>query len=487
MIAAAGLTLALAACGSQLTPAEVAAANGGGTGAGTGTAVGSGTGTGTDAGTGTGTDAGTGTGTDAGTGGGTGGTTTGGGGTGTTGGTTSGGGTGGGSTSATGGAKAGDCTGFKNGPGITDDTITIGNSSDISGPVPGLFEAAQDAVRAYVAYFNATNPKGICGRKLVLKTYDSRTDAGADQTAYASGCTEVFAMVGSMSAFDSGGAATSDKCGLPDLRSAGVTGARQKSRTFYGAQSTIANEFENAVADYVIKNFPAAAKAGAVLYLNAGASAENGVIQAKAETMRGLKIIYNQGIETSDFNYSPYVQQMKDKGVKYVQMIGATPQFVRLAQAMQQQGFKPDVLMFDPTAYTRDFIASGGDAVEGATIFTNFAPFEEANKNPELATYLNWLNQVKPGAEPTFFGVFSWSAARLFVQEAIKLGGQLNRETLLTALSKVDDWTCNNLHSRQHVGPRHTGDGWRFLQVKGGKYVPIGGTNYNYNGVTVVR
>ena len=226
------------------------------------------------------------------------------------GGTTTGGGTdtsgtggGGGTTSATGGTKAGDCTGFKNGPGITDDTITIGNSSDISGPVPGLFEASQDAVRAYVAYFNATNPKGICGRKLVLKAYDSRTDAGADQAAYASGCTDVFAMVGSMSAFDSGGAATSDKCGLPDIRSAGVTGARQKSRTFYGAQSTIANEFENAVADYVIKNFPSAAKAGAVLYLNAGASAENGVIQAKAETMRGINIVYNQGIESSDFNY----------------------------------------------------------------------------------------------------------------------------------------------------------------------------------------
>ena len=32
MIAAAGLTVALAACGSQLTPAEVAAANGSGTG-----------------------------------------------------------------------------------------------------------------------------------------------------------------------------------------------------------------------------------------------------------------------------------------------------------------------------------------------------------------------------------------------------------------------------------------------------------------------
>ena len=72
--------------------------------------------------------------------------------------------------------------------------------------MPGLFEANQDAVRAYVAYFNATSD--ICGRKLELKTYDSRTDAAADQQAYTQACDDTFAMVGSMSAFDSGGAST---------------------------------------------------------------------------------------------------------------------------------------------------------------------------------------------------------------------------------------------------------------------------------------
>ena len=89
----------------------------------------------------------------------------------------------------------------------------IGNASDISGPVPGLFESAQDATKAYVAYFNSTSD--ICGRKLKLVTYDSRTDAGADQQAYTKACDEAFAMVGSMSAFDSGGAATAQGCGLP--------------------------------------------------------------------------------------------------------------------------------------------------------------------------------------------------------------------------------------------------------------------------------
>ena len=136
------------------------------------------------------------------------------------------------------------CDGFKNSPGVTDSEITIGNASDISGPVPGLFESAQDAVKAYVAYFNSTSD--ICGRKLKLATYDSRTDAGADQQDYAKGCDEVFAMVGSMSAFDSGGAGTAQSCGLPDIRSAAVTRDRNACTTCFPAQSVNTGEWENA-------------------------------------------------------------------------------------------------------------------------------------------------------------------------------------------------------------------------------------------------
>lgn len=387
-----------------------------------------------------------------------------------------------GANAAAGGTKAGSCDGFKNGPGVTAKTITIGNASDVAGPVPGLFEASQQAVRAYVAYFNATG--AICGRKLELKTYDSRTDAAADQQAYTKGCDETFAMVGSMSAFDSGGASTAQRCGLPDLRSASVTFDRQACKTCFGAQSTVATQFQNAVPDFVKKQHPSAVKHAAMLYINAGAAAENGKTQVHAMESRGMKFDYVQGIDISDFNYSPYVEQLKKKGIEYVQMIGASAQFVRLAQAMKQQGYEPEVFMLDPTAYTREFVENGGDAVEGTTLFINFTPFEEARNNKELQLYMSWLQQVKPGAEPSFFGLFSWSAARLFVQRATALGGRLTRPALLADLAKVDGWTANGLHSPQHVGPRRTGECWRFIRLQKGRWVPVGGTRYSCSGTS---
>jgi ABC-type branched-subunit amino acid transport system substrate-binding protein len=199
---------------------------------------------------------------------------------------------------------------------------------------------------------------------------------------------------------------------------------------------------------------------------------------------RGMHFIYKQSIDVSEFNYAPYVQQMKSKGVRYVQFLGAYQQAVRLAQAMQQQGFKPDAFVLDPTGYDPSYVRSGGSAVEGTKIFINFTPFEEARSSRETTLYEQWLQQVKPGATPTFFGVFSWSAARLFVEQATALGGRLTRQTLVDRVRGVDNWTGNGMHSPQHVGSKQTGDCWRWIHLVHGKWVPEGPTHYMCDGVT---
>jgi ABC-type branched-subunit amino acid transport system substrate-binding protein len=169
-----------------------------------------------------------------------------------------------------------------------------------------------------------------------------------------------------------------------------------------------------------------------------------------------------------------------------VQFIGAYQQAFRLAQAMKQQSFKPKVYMLDPTVYTPDYVKSGGDAVEGTTVFVNFTPFEEAGSNKELQLYLSWLQQVKPGATPSFFGLFAWSAARLFAQRATALGGKLTRARLVADLEGVTNWTANGLHSQQYVGAKRTGPCWRFITLKGGRWVAAGGTKYRCSGTTKV-
>lgn len=394
----------------------------------------------------------------------------------TTGGGAAAGGSSGGSGAAAGSSvpagssvKAGSCAGFKNQTGITDSTITLGNSSDISGPVPGLFTAAQQATKAYVNYFNATQKNGICGRKLVLNTYDSRTDAGADQQGYQKICETSFAAVGSMSAFDSGGAATAEQCGIPDIRTASVTAARNACGNCFGVQATGSGEYQNEVYDYWIRTHKSATQKAAFLYLNAGAAAENGKSQISVGSKRGMNWVYTAPIDVAEFNYGPYVQQMKSKGVQFVEFLGAYQQSARLAQAMQSAGFKPEVLMYDPSVYDPGFIKQGGSAVDGAYFFVNFTPLNESQ--PELDLYKKWLQQTAPGAQPTFFGMFAWSAAKLFVEKSLQLGGNLTRQSLVAAVKATNGWTGGGMHSPMSVGAKHPPVCVRWMTIKGGQFV----------------
>ena len=95
------------------------------------------------------------------------------------------------------GSIAGGCqgTGGATDKGVTAGEITIANISDISGPIPGIFQSAQQATKAFVEYFNATQGS-VCGRKLKLVSFDSRTDSGGDQQATSQACEQAFALVG---------------------------------------------------------------------------------------------------------------------------------------------------------------------------------------------------------------------------------------------------------------------------------------------------
>lgn len=372
------------------------------------------------------------------------------------------------------GVKPGGCTGFKNQTGITDKTITIGNGSDTSGPVPGLFSAAQQATKAYVAFFNSTS--SICGRKLELQTADTRTDAGADQNASAKFCDSAFATVGGMATFDSGGAGVAEACGLPDVRAIGVTAQRNLCKVCFAASATGDKEFSNEVPDFFLRNYKDATRKAAFLYLNVGAAAENGKVQSALAAKRGFNVVYTAPVDVAEFNYGPYVQRLKGMGVEWVQFIGAYQQEVRFAQAMQAANYKPKVFMLDPSAYEKGFLDTGGSAIENTILYVNFTPFEESQ--PELDRYKQWLQQTSPGANPTFFGLYAWSASKLFVEQAIALGGKLSRPALVERLKGVKNWTGGGSHGPMQVGAKHAPSCIRFLQVKNNKFVPLRGTKF---------
>lgn len=476
----AAIVLALAGCGSQLDPQTVARVNGGGTAASggvldptgaevapDGVAPGTDTGTGTDGDTGAAADpaagsdpggAGTATGGDA---------------------PDAGGrdqGQDGGQGSPTSGVKAGDCAGFRNQTGITDDTVTIANTADISGPVPGLFQAAQDAVKAFVAYYN-TSGQRLCGRSLALDALDTRTDAGGDQQVYSQACDTAFAVVGSVSSQDQGGAATAQQCGIPDLRAFVTTPQRAACTTCFAAYTIQPDVIPTVTGKFFLARYREATQRAAMFYVNVQAASVNARSYAAGLEKQGFRFDIVQGIDTSEFNYAPYVQQMKDKGTQYVQYFGPYQFAVRLQQAMEQQNYRVPVYLEDPTIYDQGYVDSVGAAGDKSFVYSVIDLFDDT-KNPEMVLYRQWLNQVRPGAVPNYYGLFAWSAARMFVAEATKLGGDLTRASLVAAMKRVDDWTGNGLHAPMHVGAKRTSECMKIIQLSGGTWRQVSPGGY---------
>jgi ABC-type branched-subunit amino acid transport system substrate-binding protein len=462
--------LTLTACGSQLAPDEVARA-GGTSGQGGPLTAGADGGAAPQTGAGGGS-----TGATAGAAGaGSGGSSSSGGGPGNAGGSGGDGELGTGDNAADGGTKAASCDGFKNQTGITDDKIVIANASDISGPVPGIFESAQQATRAYAAYFNSTGD--ICGRKLEVTMLDTRADAGADQQAYTRACAEAFAAVGSMSAFDSGGAGAAEGCGLPDLRSTSVNPERTQCSTCFSTQSVNVGLVPSVIPNYFLSQHKKATAHVGLLYINAGAAPPNATKFRDAWTKAGWNIDVFAGIDVAEFNFAPYVQQMKDADVELVVYVGPYQNTVKLQQAMDQQGFDPEVFLQDATIYDENYVEQAGSLGDGTYVYSSTALFDDV-KNKEMALYRSWLDQVSPGAVPNYYGLYAWSAARLFVQESLRLGGKLDRAALVRAISGVKDWTSNGLHVPQQVGARTTYNCAAIIQLNGGTWSRVSGNGY---------
>jgi ABC-type branched-subunit amino acid transport system substrate-binding protein len=183
----------------------------------------------------------------------------------------------------------------------------------------------------------------------------------------------------------------------------------------------------------------------------------------------GYRFIYEQEVQVLEANYTRFVSEMENRGVQYVTMVADYQNINRLQKTMRQQGYVPKVRDWDSVAYDRDYLAER-DAVEGSFIFLNTAMIEEASAIPEMKLYVDWLGRASPGAVPDYFGLYSWSAFRLFQKLASEIGPDLTREKLLAALKATKEWNANGLHGAHQTGAKLPTTCNLYVEVKGGKF-----------------
>jgi ABC-type branched-subunit amino acid transport system substrate-binding protein len=385
----------------------------------------------------------------------------------------------GGGTAATDGTSSGSSGGGAAGPvdnggatdiGITGDTITVGNISTLSGPVPGIFQGAVIGAQAVAAYQNAQG--GIFGRKIKVDVRDDQFDTGQNRSATIDQLSKVFAFMGSFSLYDDAAAGQIQSSGIPDVSYSLSKGRREIANNF-SVQPAYDGGAPTSGFIWFKQHYPDAITAVGAIYGDVPASKASHVAYKAASESVGFKWVYDRGVQPTESDYTADVVRMRQAGVKMVFLIATDDKTTaRLAKAMTQQGFKPQVFSAN---YMPTIMALGGESVEGMLSPSGSALFggEDSTAVPEVGLMNQWVQKIKPGFKSDVFSTYAWASGRLLFQALQAAGPKPTRASVLAELRKIDKFSANNLLSEAGPATKRPSTCMLMAQVKNGKYVRV--------------
>lgn len=382
---------------------------------------------------------------------------------GTTGGT--GGTTGGGTTGGTGAASGPrPCAAASTAPGVTADTITIGHISTVSGPVPGLGEAAVSAIRAFVAYKNATG--GVCGRKLAVKTGDDGSENGRFRTLVTDMASNSLAIVGNFAAGDGGGVDVATAQKLPAIVTA-FSDAFQDAPTVFDVNPPPPDpKAQTAKFKYLYAN---GVRTAAIATLAQAQSLSQLNLQQSLMEAVGIKVVSRQELPLSTLSFDAPARAVANSKADYFLFLGAGSLNSGMARSIKDTGYK---LKFNEflTAYGSNFIAEAGAGSEGVTSWARAVPVEEAGSNPAVATFAEWMRRIAPATSPDTIAADSWASALAFVGALEALPGPITRDAILTQLRATATFDGGGFFGPIKLGAKKSNNCYVAMQVVGGKW-----------------
>lgn len=353
-------------------------------------------------------------------------------------------------------------------PGVTANSITVGNVTVLTGPVPGLFAGALNGVKAYFAYINSQG--GVNGRKLLIDSGDDGYQCSTNASVTQGMIGKVYAFVGNFSVLDS--------CGVPILQknpdvadiSYPLTDAAKGLANVYSFQPAPAG-YQTGALKWVRQKYPTATKVGAI-YTAAASTEWNEQLAAMKSV--GFTLGYARPVQPTDTQFTSDIIRMKSSGVQMLWLTDAdVEQNAQLLDAAHQQGWKPKVILLS-TAYDANFFKLVNPAAaQGALLTQQFAMFqgEDAKSTPEVALFLKYMTQVAPGFNPDLYSMFSWSSAALFVQALKTMGKNPTQAGLISALKNIHNFTDNNMVPAADVGRKKPVGCYMMGKVDNGKWV----------------
>jgi ABC-type branched-subunit amino acid transport system substrate-binding protein len=356
--------------------------------------------------------------------------------------------------------------------GVTANSITVGNVSDLGGPVPGLFQGGPYGVQAYFDYVNSQG--GVYGRTLKLATSDDQLQCSQNEADYQNTVASVFAYVGSWSLDDScGSQVMSGHANVPMVQTYLSAQMADLPNAFGAAPYT--PQFYLGPWLYFKSKFPdAIGSVGTLVGNQAAAVAAWKHLEAAIQTI-GYNVAYEDDFPPAQSNFSADVIRMKSDNIKMVILSSVNaPDAAIFASEAAQQGFKPEVWVC-PICYAGSYVseAGGASSVEGQYQYIGTAAFLGDPSVPEVATYLKWLHTAYPSFSPDEFSAYSWSNAALFVHILEQVGPHLTQKAVLAALGAMSTFNDNGMVTTAQIGAKKPSNCYNIFQLQAGQFVKV--------------
>jgi len=358
-------------------------------------------------------------------------------------------------------------------PGVTATTITVGNVSDLGGPVPGLFQGGPYGAEAYFDYVNSLG--GVYGRQLKLISSDDQLECNQNEADYQNLVSSVFAFVGSWSLDDNCGAQVMAAHPSVPLVQEQLTPQAAALPSAYSeapfGQGAALGPFE-----YYKSVAPGAITAVGTLVGNQPAAVQAWKYSQAAMDSLGYKVIYEDDFNPAQSNFTADVVRMRSQGVKMVYLIALNaPDAAIFSAEAAQQGFHPQ-LWACAVCYFGGYVSESGGAanVNGQYLNVGSALFLGDPSVPEVPLYLKWLAKAAPGFSPDQFSAYSWADAALFVHALSQAGPHLTQKAVDAALAATNQFTDNGMMAPAGIGAKKPSNCYLMLQIQNGSFTKVG-------------
>ena len=357
-------------------------------------------------------------------------------------------------------------------PGVTSKSVTVGNVSIISGPVPSLFQGAPIGVKAYFAMINARG--GVHGRKLIVDSKDDAFRGQQNQTETQGAINSDFALVGSFSLFDGYGcAALASNTAVPDV-SVTLDASTNALPNDFSAQPLSGRETLGPV-EYYKKHYPKDMKVGAIISDVAAAKHQMAQLLAAFKS-EGYKVAYVEDVNPLRSDFTTSVINMKKAGVNAVDLTGVNWQDAAIfVQNAATQNWHPGLIFSAGPVYADQFIshAGGPAATNGIQIGQVYALYlgQDAKSVPAVKQFVTYVKKVNPSWVPDLYTLYGWASADLFVQALKAAGPHPTRGAVIAQLKKITSFGAHGLVATSDPAAKTLSPCFLMAGIKNGTYV----------------